>query len=294
MKKIFKVFIFIIIIVLIFLIGIFLKNSAFGKQKLKLVVVEVTDWQVIAGVTESGGLIEVTLKDLNSVKDHEKFKRGQEIEIYYDGVIITTYPGKITNVLKYNILKEKSDIEIPEEIKKHYDNSTKNVMVHVREITNEKMEFRILDTNEIPYEYDFEYSLSKKNLENEEYNKNLAEEFKKEREENSSSEKSNTTSTNTIKPFNPDTSKYKTVWERVNEIEIVSMENIIKIIDSTPGHFDMECKFDWSEIYGTLEQGEYQFELKNKGEVIHFNSIVFNFVIEEDGEVICDVPTFEW
>lgn len=306
MKKVFKFLIVIVILILIFFIGFYLRDNApdkevfnVGKEKLKLVVVGVADISSIYATTESGRLIEVTLNDLNSVKDYEKFKRGQEIEIYYDGVIATTYPGKISNVSKYKILKEKSEIEIPEEVIMYIDNSTENVMAHVREITNEKMEFRILDTNEIPYEYDFEYSLSKKNLENEEYNKNLTEEFKKEQGIDSASEKSNvattnTTATNSTKPFNPDTSRYKTVWERVNEIEIVPIEDIIKIVDSTPGHFDMEGKISWNDVYGTLEQGEYKFILKNKGKSVHFNAIEFSFVVKEDGEVTCEVPEFGW
>lgn len=294
MKKAFKVLIFIIIIVFIIFIGIYFKNSTLGKQKLRLAVIEVAGLNTIAGVTEDGSLLEVTLKDLKSVNDYDKFKRGQEIEIYYDGVIITTYPGKITNVSKYEIVKEKSDIEIPEEVKKRYDNSTENVMVHVREVTNEKIEFRILDTNEIPYEYNFGYSLLKKNLENEEYNKNLQEQFKKEQGIVSETKNDDTTVTNSTKPFNPDTSKYKTVWERVNEKDVVSMEDVIKIVDSTKGHFDMEGIFEWNNVYGILETGEYQFILKNKAEEIHFNSIVFKFVVDKNGKVICEPAEFSF
>lgn len=301
MKKVFKVLIFIIILVLIIFIGIYFKNNYFGKEKLnigkeklRLVVIGVCDFQEILAVDENGNLLQVRLKELKYWNEMDKFERGQEIEIYYDGVIITTYPGKITNVSSYKILKEKSDIEIPEEVIKRYDNSTKNVMVHAREISNEKLEFRILDTNEISYKYDFDYSLLKKNLENEEYNKKLQEKFKKEQGVDSASDKSNKEVTNSTKPFNPDTSQYKTVWENVNQKEIGSIEEMIKIVDDTPGHFDIEGKFNWNYLYGTLEQGEYQFVLKNKADTIHFNSIVFNFVVDENGEAVCEVPTFEW
>ena len=157
-------------------------------------------------------------------------------------------------------------------------------MVHVREISNEKIEFRILDTNEIPYEYNFGYSLLKKNLENEEYNKNLQEQFKKEQGITSEAENDDTTVTNSTKPFNPDASKYKTVWERVNEKDVVSMEDVIKIVDSTKGHLDIEGMFDWTKVYGILEQGEYRFILKTEADNIHFNSIFFDFVVDENGE----------
>ena len=258
MKKVFKVIIFTIVLVFMLFIGIYLKNHFIGKEnfnigkeKLRLVVIGICDFQEILAVDENGNLLQVRLKEIKNWSELDKFEKGQEIEIYYDGGIITTYPGKITNVSKYEIVKEKSDIEIPEEVKKRYDNSTANLMVHAREITNEKLEFRILDTNEISYKYDFDYSLSKKN--------------------------SDQSGTNKLEPA-----------------ENVSIDNLIEIVDSTSGHLDMEGKINWTDVYGTLEQGECQFILKNKEREIHFETIEFNFVVEDDGDVICNPPEFGW
>ncbi len=258
MKKVLKVFMLIIIIVLIIFIGIYFKNNYFGKEglnigkeKLKLVVIGICDFQEILAVDENGNLLQVRLKEIKNWNEFDKFERGKEIIIYYDGVITETYPGKITNVSKYEIVKEKSDIEIPEEVKKRYDNSTTNVMVYVRNISNEKLEFRILDTNEISYKYDFEYSLSKKNEE-------------------------------------------KNIFEKIESIGNITMGNMIEIVDSTAGHLDMEGKINWNDLYGILEPGEYQFILKNKEREIHFKTIEFNFVVEENGEVICKPAEFGW
>lgn len=259
MKKVLKVFmLIIIIIVLIIFIGIYFKNNYFGKEglnigkeKLRLVVIGIWDFQEILAVDENGNLLQVRLKEIKLWNEMDKFERGQEIEIYYDGVITETYPGKITNVSSYKILKEKSDIEIPEEVKKRYDNSTTNVMVYVRNISNEKLEFRILDTNEISYKYDFECSLSKKNEE-------------------------------------------KNGFEKIESIGNISMGDMIEIVDSTAGHLDMEGKIDWNNMYGTLETGEYQFVLKNKENEIHFETIEFNFTVEENGNAICNPPEFGW
>lgn len=258
MKKVFKVLIFIVILVLIVFIGIYFKNNYFGKEKLnigkeklRLVVIGICDFQEILAVDENGNLLQVRLKELKYWNEMDKFDKGEEIIIYYDGVITETYPGKINNVSDYLILNKKSDIEIPEDIKKRYDNSTANVMVHVRNISNEKLEFRILDTNEISYKYDFDCSLSKKNEE-------------------------------------------KNIFEKIEPTGNVSMEEVIEIVDSTPGHFDMEGKINWTDVYGTLNQGEYQFILKNKEREIHFETIKFNFVVEENGEVTCEPPEFGW
>lgn len=270
MKKVFGILIGIILLFLIIMLGIKFGidtgvNEISMKETLKLIVVEPL-WDSIYAIEEDGGLIEVAFRNIDN-KELQKLKRGQEIEIYFDGIILTTYPGKINNVSKYKILKEKSDIEIPKEVITFCDNSKTNVMVHVREISNRGIEFRILDTNEIPYEYDFEYSLLKKNLENEEYNNNLTEEY-----------------------------KYKTVWEEVEKAGYIAdyEKYKIDIVDSTQGHLDMEGKFDWSQLYGTLGEGEYRFILSNKGKEIHFNTIEFKFVIDENGEATCETPEFGW
>lgn len=258
MKKAFKVLIFIVILVLIIFIGIYLKNYFIGKEnlnigkeKLRLVVIGKVDFQEILAVDENGNLLQVRLKEIKKWSDLDKFVIGEEIIIYYDGVITETYPAKINNVSSYVILNKKSDIEIPENVKKRYDNSTTNVMVHVSEISSEKLEFRILDTNDISYEYDLDCSLSKKNEE-------------------------------------------KNMFEKIELTREIAMSDIIEIVDSTPGHFDMEGKVNWIDVYGTLEQGEYQFILKNKERELHFKTIEFNFVVEHDGVVICDPPEFGW
>ena len=62
------------------------------------------------------------------------------------------------------------------------------------------------------------------------------------------------------------------------------MDDVIKIVDSTKGHLDIEGMFDWTKVYGVLEPGEYRFILKTEADNIHFNSIFFDFVIYENGE----------
>lgn len=281
MKKVFKFFLIILLIIILGLVGlqlwIYLDHIKANK---KLVVVK-SYVESFYGVDEKGELYKVSFGKPRNINGKE-LKIGQEIEIYWHGMINLSAPPGIGGVRKYKILKEESDIEIPEYAKMYCYSTTKNVMVHVREISNKKIEFRILDTNEIPYEYDFGYSLVKKNVENEEYNKDLQEQFKK--EQGIVSENNDTTVTNSTKPFNPDTSKYKTVWERVNEKDVVSMEDIIKIVDSTKGHYDIEGMFDWTKVYGVLESGEYRFILKTEADNIHFNSIFFDFVIDENGK----------
>ena len=294
MKKVLKIFIIILLIIILALSGlqlwIYIDHT---KAKKRLVVVK-SYVESFYGVDEDGLLYDVSFDNPKKVNGKD-LKIGQEIEIYWHGTINYIAPAGIGGVRKYKILKEESDIKIPDYAMIHCYNTPKNVMAHIREISNEKIEFRILDTNEIPYEYDFGYSLYKKNIENEEYNNELIEENKKEREEKTTKKKNGVvTSTNTVEPYNPDTSKYKTVWERVNEKDVVSMDDVIKIVDSTQGHLDIKGMFDWTKVYGVLEQGEYQFVLKSKADNIHFNSIVFKFVIDENGVATCEPAEFRF
>lgn len=294
MKKVFKFFLIMLLIIILGLAGlqvwIYLDHT---KAKMKLVVVK-SYVESFYGVDEKGELYYVRFNNPRKLNGKD-LKMGQEIEIYWHGMINSSAPAGIGGVRKYKILKEESDIKIPEYAKLHCYNTTKKIMVHVREVTNEKIEFRILDTNEIPYKYDFGYSLSKKNIENEEYNNKLIEENKKEREEKSTTKKGSvTTKTNRVEPYNPDTSKYKTVWERVNEKSVVSMDDVIKIVDSTKGHYDIEGKFDWTKVYGALEPGEYRFILKAEADNIHYNSIFFDFVVNENGEATCEPAEFSF
>lgn len=293
MKKVIKILVIILLVIVLVLASLQLWIYFDHIKAKKVLVVVKNYYESFYGVDEEGLLYSVKFDNPRKVNGKD-LKKGQEIEIYWHGITNFSYPAGIGGVRKYKILKEESDIEIPDYAIKHCCNSTKNVMVHVREITNERMNFRILDTNEIPYEYEFNYSLSKKNIENEEYNEKLKKEFKEEQIiEKTTNKKGVTTVTNTIEPFNPDVSKYKTVYEEIEKISF-SNENIIEIVDSTNGHFDIEGQINWNEIYGTLEPGEYQFTLKNKKEDIHYSCIVFRFVVEENGEVVCQSPTFEW
>lgn len=55
------------------------------------------------------------------------FKQGQEILVYFDGMINETYPEQINNVEKIEIVKEESEVKIPNDILRYYY-SSKNIV----------------------------------------------------------------------------------------------------------------------------------------------------------------------
>ncbi|MBO5478893.1 MAG: hypothetical protein J6A04_04195 [Clostridia bacterium] len=96
------------------------------------------------------------------------FKQGQEILIYFDGMVLETYPAQLGKVGKIEILKEKSDISIPDSVLRFCYSLRNNVNVTVSELTNSGILLTITDTNELPYNYSNKYIIYKK-VKNEDY-----------------------------------------------------------------------------------------------------------------------------
>lgn len=96
------------------------------------------------------------------------FKQGQEIIIYWDGIVFTTYPAQIYNIGKIEIIKEKSDVEITDRVLKYCYNSHDNFKVDISELTSEGILLVITDTNKYPYEFSHDYIINKK-VKNQEY-----------------------------------------------------------------------------------------------------------------------------
>lgn len=91
------------------------------------------------------------------------FKQGEEILIYFDGIIAESFPAQINNVGKIEIVKEKSDNEIPEDVLRLYYNSEDNVTVSIDDFTKENLLLTIEDKNENAYNYEnIEYDIYKK------------------------------------------------------------------------------------------------------------------------------------
>lgn len=89
------------------------------------------------------------------------YKKGQEILIYYTDGIIQTAPERIGNIVNIKIVKENSDIKIPENIIKTVYNSKENVSISISEFTNSKNSINIIDTNANQFDYSNKYKIFK-------------------------------------------------------------------------------------------------------------------------------------
>lgn len=106
----------------------------------------------------NGSLYSVSFADEGNIG----FKEGQEVLIYFDGMIAESYPAQIYNVGKIKIVKEKSDVSIPENVLRYYYCSRDNVKVSVSELTSKEISLTIKDTNEYQYGYSNDYTIYKK------------------------------------------------------------------------------------------------------------------------------------
>ena len=69
------------------------------------------------------------------------FQKGQEIIIYYDGLATAMYPSFIANVGKIEIIKEQTDIAIPDKYLEYYNKPTNNMSVSLLSLTQNGISF---------------------------------------------------------------------------------------------------------------------------------------------------------
>lgn len=166
MRKVTKI-IGIIVVLSIIIIALYTITKSKIRKKsnddefcstIKAVVVKPEKGLLVMGTENTNELYSVNYQN----KENIEFKQGQEILIYFDGVVLETYPAQITNVEKIEILKEKSDIKIPDNILRYCYSSRNNVIVSISEVSKTGIEIIIKDTNELQYEYSNSYKINKK------------------------------------------------------------------------------------------------------------------------------------
>lgn len=277
LKKI-KIILWIIIIIVV---GCVLaRYFKYREHVIKLIVIDATE-NSIKTIDMSDTRYIVRLK-----KDGKKYKEGQEINVYFDGIVATGFPMEI-NADRIEIIKEKTDKEIPEEIYRYYNFSQKNISTEILNFTNTKMEFLINDENKYPLEYgeDFSYKILRKNVENEKYNENLEFDY----------DSYTPTTETTTSSYSPDPNRLKKVWEELEIIGEVNNENC-KWEEVSEENLKLKGICDWTEMYGELEAGEYYIEVlrKRSDNDSFFRNIIVEFKVDASGNVKYENPEFGW
>lgn len=201
------------------------------------------------------------------------FSEGQEVLIYFDGIVASSYPMQIHNVGKIEITKDQTDITIPENILRYYNSSKENVDINVSEITNRGITINITDTNEIPYEYSNDYVIYKETV-NESYT--------------GEGEYIGENTGNSTAGYTGTGSEY--IWDELEKNPDIKIEDTIDdSIYNLPNMTEEDNyhvtgkKIDWTNLYGELDNGNYRLVFSNNGS----SSIIIEFSVNNsDAEII--------
>lgn len=158
--------IIVVTLVMIVIIVGFWINGVIPKQiAIKVLVVKVNENNLLAmGIENGTELYNIGLKNSKDIK----FEKGQEILVHFNGNVMQTYPAQLGNVGKIEIIKEESNIQIPDNIIRFCYNSKDKVNVTISELTNSGITLTITDKNELQYNYSHSYTINKK-VKNENY-----------------------------------------------------------------------------------------------------------------------------
>lgn len=192
--------------------------------------------------------------------DTNEYKQNQEVRVYFDGTINESYPGSFGKVSKIEILKETSEVTIPEKVLKYFYSSRNNVLVSNINVTQTGVSFDITDTNELKYEYTNTYALYKKNP------------------------KAGQTETPSMPTVTGNTtSSYEgsgiPLWVEATKVSDAQSEDTVTSENVSEDTVRKTC--DWTNIYGKLESGEYDFSLTAERFYIRIK-----FSINQNGEVL--------
>ena len=164
------------------------------------------------------------------------YKEGQEIEIYFNGDILESYPEQLGRVDKIEIVKDKSDVEIPDSILRYCYSSKDNVSIQISELTNSGIYLKITDTNELKYNYSHNYKIEKE-VKNPNYTGESGYKIGEDTEYSTSG-------------YVAPAPEY--IWEEINKISSFSCEDTEEIKKNTSKVL-IDRKFDWSKLYGRLD-----------------------------------------
>lgn len=109
----------------------------------------------VMDISDNNGLTSVSMGEQGNIG----YKKGQEIIIYFDGIIITTYPGQILNVGKIEITKEQTNITIPDKYLEYYNKPTNRVKVSLLELEKTGISFLVYSENELLSDYSEDYEI---------------------------------------------------------------------------------------------------------------------------------------
>lgn len=257
------------IIILVLIVGIMsLLVSYIGDQKEALEETNAPNEAVMRAVVmqvykNSLGVMEIknneeagTLYTVSFAEEGDiGFKPKQEINIYYDGTIAETYPAQIHHVNKIEILKDTTEISIPDDIIRYYNNSKDKVNIQISEASTKGFIITIEDENELPYVYTNDYILYQE-VKNENYT--------------GKGEKIGEDTENSTSGYTGTGAEY--IWKELDKNANIKVEQTIEdLVYNLPNQTENNHmtitgkKINWEQLYGELGDGKYKLVLSHSG-----------------------------
>lgn len=232
MKKMLRItaIILIVYILIIALFQIMLKLKSM-RQKMEAIVVGVRkEYLIVINKYNTNELDRINI----TKKENIDYKEGQEILIYFDEIV----SGCVYNVGKIKIIKEKSDIQIPDDVLRYCYSIPEKVDIRVAELTPNGIYLKISDLNErIKFNYSHKYTL-RGSVKNEKYTG----------EPGTYVEAPGAATPAYIPPEEPN----KYIWENLGMISNIASEDTEVEVSGAPNI--IHRKFDWTELYGELKE----------------------------------------
>ena len=148
----------VIILIISAIIFINVRKAPFNK---KVVVVKVEDKGLIVMDAKEDMQYPHAYNIDFSIRGDVGYKIGQELSVDYTDTI--TDETGLHEIKKIEILKEESDIKIPDSLMALYYTMQENATCNIKELSNKGILVEIEDSNDIPFEFDDQYYMYNRN-----------------------------------------------------------------------------------------------------------------------------------
>ncbi len=126
------------------------------KETMEAVVFKVNSSSItVMEISDNNELYNVNMGEQGNIG----YKKGQEILIYFNGIVTDTYPGSISQVGKIEITKEQTDRTIPDEYLEYYNTPDNNMSVSLSQIIATGISFQVNSENELTFDNPDSYEI---------------------------------------------------------------------------------------------------------------------------------------
>lgn len=305
MKKALIIFIIIVLIIAAIVLGI---SELSRYYTVTGTIVEIDEHGVYIGC---GKIEEETNRHKGYYDFSSKQKSNQKIKFKDEkNHKISEKDLKVGDIIKINGKKDEIEIAIAYSIEPLYNiksvriigqdlegavdtdifNNSSNVSFMINEFTNKGITLTITDKNKRPYKYNDDYTIYKKvKSEPQTMKSHSSGNLKQYKPQAMKQVTISATSIPPKLPSQPQEAVYNKL-EELKKISQITSQETLKFDKKLSSNIIMK-KYDWSNMYGKLEKGNYELRFNIKQRGLYFVNIYFS--IDEEGSVSYENPVID-